>query len=153
MKGNQENSERTKHGCWCLIPGSDDAWYRANVLLIYQPRNRSERGLLRGAIEAWRCSASLLRALCGETENVRSPASRAAFILEKTRTFSQSAPFSGLHLETQSGFISLAGDGCFVLLTCVLFDLGGSLIDDGVNSGPPGWAGRGAPEQTTLFVP
>jgi hypothetical protein len=32
----------------------------------------------------------------------------------------------------------------FRLLTCVLFDLGGSLIDDvdGVDSGPLGWVGR-----------
>ncbi len=53
------------------------------ALLIYQLMNRSKRGLLRGAIEAWRCSASVLRAGCGEMENVRSPASRSALILRK----------------------------------------------------------------------
>ncbi len=66
------------------------------ALLIYQPMNRSKRGPLRGAIEAWRCSESLLRARCGEMENVRFTASRSALILrKKTRTFSQSADISG----------------------------------------------------------
>jgi hypothetical protein len=54
--------------------------------------NRGERGFLREAIEAWRCSASLLRALCGEMENVRSPGSRSALILRKKRAHSHSRP-------------------------------------------------------------
>jgi hypothetical protein len=45
--------------------------------------NLNERALLRGAIEAWRCSASLLRALYGKKENIRSPASRATLTLRK----------------------------------------------------------------------
>ncbi len=62
------------------------------TLLIYQPMNHSERGLLRGAIEAWRCAASLRRALRGELENVRSTVRRLALILGKKRVHSHSRP-------------------------------------------------------------
>ena len=60
-------------------PGSDDAWYCATVLLIYQTMNFSER-----ASCMWsRSSSSLLRVLCGKNEDVCSAARRAKLVVRK----------------------------------------------------------------------
>ena len=61
------------------IPGTDDAWYCANVLLIYQPMNLSERSLLR-VVQELHKSASPHG---GERDNVRSPADRATLVVRK----------------------------------------------------------------------
>src|SRR5271166_1869101 len=87
IKGNQENSERTMHGCGCLIPGSDNARYCANALLIYQPMNL-------GASHVYSCCTSLLRLLCGKKENVRPPANRGTLVVRKElRAHSHSPTF------------------------------------------------------------
>src|ERR1700733_3003060 len=118
-----------------LHPGSDNAWRCPNALLIYQPMDRRPLAWGHRSLALRRKS----RALWGEMENVRSPASRSALYTEKKKAYIltvspqlRSAPCESIV------FPSLAGEGCLVLLTCVLFDLGGSQIDDGVDSGQPG---------------
>jgi hypothetical protein len=96
----------------------------------------------RGSCIAYRSSAELRKSISRHVrqkgERPFPSESRDAYTEKITHIFSQSAHIQGLHFETQSCFTSLAGAGMFRLLTCVLFNLGGSLIDEGVNFRPAG---------------
>jgi hypothetical protein len=82
-----------------------------------------------------------IASLCCKKEQIRSPERRATLMQGKNYAYILTLAF-GLHFSSalsNSIAVRLAcWRGMFRLRTCVLFNMRGSLIDDGVNFMPPG---------------
>jgi hypothetical protein len=113
-----------------------------NALLIWPSMNHNETGFLQGTIEGRRSSAIPVCALVREKGKHPFPAASSdAYAEKKLSQHSHRRPTLQVctsKLNRRSP--SLLGE-MFRLLTCVLFNIGGSLIG-GVNFRPPGQAGR-----------
>jgi hypothetical protein len=119
--------------------GVDDTWYRRECFAnIYPSMNRNEWSLLHRSIEGGRSFASPLAIPVRQKGEYPLPKSSSDAYGEKeyAHILTVVLHFQVCTLRLNRGSPP-AEEGCF-RLTCVLFNPGGSLIDDGVYFGPPG---------------